>query len=51
MDGALFKVPQGYTVIDMKKQYDKALEEQKGIKPGQDHEYKKVTIPAPKGQK
>ena len=51
MDKALFKVPKGYAVVDMKKQYDEALEKQKGIKPGPGYEFRKITIPAKKGDK
>ena len=51
MDGALFKVPQGYKILDMKKIYDETLEKEKGIKPGTGFEMKKVTIQKPEGKK
>lgn len=50
MDKTFFKVPQSYRIVDMKKQYDEALEKQKGIKPGKGYEVRKITIPQGKGK-
>ena len=51
MDKALFMVPKGYKIVDMKKQYDDALEKQKGIKPQTGYEVRKIVIPPASGRK
>lgn len=51
MDGRLFRVPQGYSIVDMKKQYEQALEKQKGIKPRGGYDVRKITINPSKEKK
>lgn len=51
MDKGIFKVPADYKIMDMKKQYETALEQQKGVKPGSGYEVRKLTIKRPKGNK